>query len=87
MFPARVGNSEKCVGNIPATITANQPKTAVHCLPGLLCAHLFHVKHFFKVLKDVGMEVPKSVETRKHIYTAKQAMMACNNNNVRNPIK
>ena len=40
-------------------------------------------------MKDVGMVVPKSVETRKHpcsIHAAKQRMKACNNNNMRNPL-
>ena len=33
-----------------------------------------------KILKDVGMEVTKSVETRKH----PSGTMACNTNNMRN---
>ena len=45
-----------------------------------------------KMLKDVGMTVPKSRETsavymqQDNIYAAKQGMRACNNNNMRNPI-
>ena len=41
------------------------------------------VKHFpFKMLNDVGMEVPKGVETRKQLCS-KAGMMACNSNNMR----
>ena len=48
-----------------------------------------------KMLKDVGMIVPKSRETsavymqqdrRGSIYAARQGMRACNNTNMGNPI-
>ena len=35
----------------------------------------------FEMLKDVGMDVPKSIETRS-IHAVKQGMMVCNNNNM-----
>ena len=39
-----------------------------------------------KMLKDVGMEVPTSIETRSKFSMQKQGMIACNNPNMRNPI-
>ena len=41
-----------------------------------------------KLLKDVGMTVPESRETSAvyTMYAARQGMMSCNNNNMRNPI-
>ena len=55
-----------------------------------------HVKHVYikckniltKILKDVGIEVPKGIETRSKCSIAcrqKQGMITCNNHNMRNP--
>ena len=44
---------------------------------------------FNKMLKDVGIEVPKSIETRsvkvQHACRQRQGMIACNNHNMHNP--
>ena len=45
--------------------------------PNIKCKNIFT-----KMLKDVGMEVPKSIETCRQ----RQGMIACNNHNMRNPI-
>ena len=41
---------------------------------------------FIKMLDNVGMAVPKIIQTRCSTYAARQWMIACNNNNMRNPI-
>ena len=51
---------------------------------------LYKCKNIFnKMLKDVGIEVPKSIETRsvkvQHACRQRQGMIACNNRNMRNP--
>ena len=41
------------------------------------------------MLKDVGMEVPESIENKvkvQHACRQRQGMIACNNHNMRNPI-
>ena len=41
---------------------------------------------FIKMLNNVGMAVPKIIQTRCSTYAARQCMLAYNNNNMRNPI-
>ena len=52
----------------------------VHCT-------LYKSKNIFiKMLNNVGMAVPKIIQTRCSTYAARQWMIAYNNNNMRNPI-
>ena len=41
---------------------------------------------FIKMLNNVGMALPKIIQTRCNTYAARQWMIAYNNNNMRNPI-
>ena len=41
---------------------------------------------FIKMLNNVGMAVPKIIQTRCSTHAARQWMIAYNNNNMRNPI-
>ena len=62
------------------------PKYAPVCCkaPGDEQMHIYIYKCkniFTKMLKDVGMEVPKSIETSRQ----RQGMIACNNHSMLNP--
>ena len=51
------------------------------------CSMVYKCKNIFtKMLKDVGMEVPESIETRSKFSMHAEGMIACNNHNMRNPI-